>query len=42
MIFSAYKDRFQIFLGIALILLLFDLLLLQRKTKWNSKINLYK
>ena len=42
MIFTAYKDRFQIFLGIALILLLFDLLLLQRKTKWNSKINLYK
>ena len=42
MVFTDYKDRFQIFLAISLILLLFDLLLLQRKTKWNSKINLYK
>jgi Ca-activated chloride channel family protein len=42
MVFTDYKDRFQIFLAISLVLLLFDLLLLQRKTKWNSKINLYK
>ena len=42
MIITDYKDRFQIFLAISLFLLLFDLLLLQRKTRWNSSINLYK
>ena len=42
MIITDYKDRLQIFLTISLFLLLFDLLLLQRKTRWNSNINLYK
>ena len=35
MIFTDYKDRFQLFLSIALLLLFFDLILLNRKNKWN-------
>ena len=35
MIFTDYKDRFQLFLSIALLLLFFDLILLSRKNKWN-------
>tara|TARA_E500000331_G_C17270715_1_gene719134 strand:+ start:3002 stop:4015 length:1014 start_codon:yes stop_codon:yes gene_type:complete len=35
MIFTDYKDRFQLFLSIALLLLFFELVLLNRKNKWN-------
>jgi Ca-activated chloride channel family protein len=35
MVFTDYKDRFQLFLSIALLLLFFDLILLSRKNKWN-------
>jgi len=40
MIFTEYKDRFQLFIGLALILLITDLMLLGRKNKWNNRINL--
>ena len=42
MIFTEYKDRFQLFIGFALLLLLTDLILLNRKNKWSNRINLYK
>ena len=35
MVFTDYKDRFQLFLSIALLLLFFDLILLSRKNKWQ-------
>ena len=40
-IFSDYEDRFQYFVGIALFLLILDLLILNRKSKYFSKINLF-
>ena len=42
MVFTQYKDRFQIFLFISLLFLIFDLIFLERKNKWNKKINFYK
>ena len=36
MIFTDYKDRFQLFLSIALFLLIFDLVLLSRKNNWKN------
>ncbi len=42
MVFTEYKDRFQLFIGLALILLITDLILLGRKNKWSNRINLYK
>jgi Ca-activated chloride channel family protein len=42
MIFTDYKDRFQIFIGMSLFLLILNIFLLQRKTSWNTNINLYK
>ena len=42
MIFTEYKDRFQLFISFALLLLLTDLILLNRKNKWSNRINLYK
>ena len=41
-IFTDYKDRFQIFIGLAIALLLLDLLILERKNKWSAKINLFE
>lgn len=41
MVFTEYKDRFQLFLGIALLLLIIDLVLLGRKNKWSNRINFY-
>ena len=35
MVFTDYKDRFQLFLSIAFLLLFFDLILLSRKNKWK-------
>ncbi len=42
MVFTEYKDRFQLFLGIALFFLFIDLILLGRKNKWSNRINFYK
>ena len=42
MVFTEYKDRFQLFIGLALLLLLTDLILLGRKNKWSNRINFYK
>ena len=42
MVFTEYKDRFQLFIGLALLLLLIDLILLGRKNKWSNRINFYK
>ena len=42
MIFTEYKDRFQLFIGIAFLLLVLDLILLPRKNKWSNRINFYK
>lgn len=41
-VFTDYKDRFQIFIGFALFLLILDLFILERKNKWSSKINLFE
>lgn len=40
--FSDYEDRFQYFLAIALILLIIEFMLLDRKLKWISKLNLIR
>ena len=42
MVFTEYKDRFQLFIGAALFLLMLDLILLVRKNKWSNRINFYK
>ena len=42
MVFTEYKDRFQLFISFALLLLLADLILLNRKNKWSNRINFYK
>ncbi len=39
--FTDFKDRFQWFLGLALLLLVLDMLLLERKTAWIKKLNLF-
>ncbi|MDZ7613007.1 MAG: hypothetical protein U5K51_04340 [Flavobacteriaceae bacterium] len=39
--FSDYKDQFQWFVGIALILLILDSFLLDKRTKWIQKLNLF-
>ena len=39
--FTDFKDQFQWFLGGALFLLIFDVLLLERKTAWLKKLNLF-
>ena len=36
-----FKDQFQIFLGLGLFLLLLDIFLLERKTEWLKKLNLF-
>ena len=38
---AQYKDRFQIFLGLALIFLFLELLLLERQTSWLKRLNLF-
>ena len=42
MVFTEYKDRFQLFIGLALLLLIIDLILLGKKNKWSNRINFYK
>ena len=39
--FTDFKDQFQWFLAGALLLLMFDVLLLERKTNWLKKLNLF-
>ena len=39
--FSDYEDQFQWFVGIGLFLLLLDVLMLEKKTKWIQKLNLF-
>ncbi|MDP5107006.1 MAG: VWA domain-containing protein [Polaribacter sp.] len=39
--FSDYKDQFQWFLGISLLVLLLDIFLFDKKTKWLRKIDLF-
>jgi len=39
--FSDYEDRFQYFIAISLILLIIELLIFERKSKWLSKINIF-
>lgn len=39
--FTDFKDQFQWFLGGALFLLILDVLLLERKTSWLQKLNLF-
>ena len=38
---AQYKDRFQIFVGLALIFLFLELLLLERQTSWLKRLNLF-
>ena len=39
--FSDYKDQFQWFIGIGLLFLILDVFLLNKKTKWVQKMNLF-
>ena len=39
--FADFKDQFQWFLGAALLLLILDVFLLERKTSWVRKLNLF-
>jgi Ca-activated chloride channel family protein len=39
--FAEYKDQFQWFIGGALLLLFLDIFILDRKTKWLKKLNLF-
>jgi len=39
--FSDYKDQFQWFIGLGLLFLIFDTFLLEKKTKWIQKLNLF-
>ena len=39
--FSDYKDQFQWFIGFGLLLIILDVLLLEKKTKWVQKLNLF-
>tara|TARA_R110002072_G_scaffold3867_4_gene27647 strand:- start:2997 stop:4040 length:1044 start_codon:yes stop_codon:yes gene_type:complete len=41
-VFSDYRDQFQWFLGLALILLVVDIFILERKTQWFKKLNLFE
>jgi len=39
--FSDYKDQFQWFIGFGILFLIIDVLLLEKKTKWIQKLNLF-
>jgi Ca-activated chloride channel family protein len=39
--FSDYKDQFQWFIGFGLLFLLFDSFLLEKKTNWVQKLDLF-
>ena len=40
--YADYKDQFQWFLGLGLLFLLFDVFLLEKKTDWIKKLNLFR
>lgn len=39
--YSEYEDRFQIFLGIALVFLLLEWIVAERRSRWREKFNLF-
>lgn len=39
--FADYKDQFQWFIGFALLFIVFDTLMFEKKTKWIQKLNLF-
>jgi Ca-activated chloride channel family protein len=39
--FADFKDQFQWFLGLGIFFLLLDIFLLERKTAWLKKLNLF-
>jgi len=39
--FADFEDQFQWFLGFAILLLFLDIFLLERKTAWLKKLNLF-
>ena len=39
--FISFKDQFQWFLGLGLLLLLIDSIVYNKKTKWIEKLNLF-
>jgi Ca-activated chloride channel family protein len=39
--FADYQSQFQWFLGLAILLILLDVFLLERKTRWIKKLNLF-
>ena len=39
--FAEYKDQFQWFLGTGLLFLFLDVFILDKKTKWLKKLNLF-
>jgi Ca-activated chloride channel family protein len=41
-VFTDYKDRFQWFIGLTIILLIIEIMIKGRKNKWSSKINLFE
>jgi Ca-activated chloride channel homolog len=41
-IYAEYESQFQWPIGLALLLLLFEMLILERKTKWSEKFHLFK
>ena len=41
-VFTDYKDRFQWFIGISIILLIFEILISNTKNKWRRKIKLFE
>ena len=41
-VFTDYKDRFQWLLGFSILLLLIEVILLERKNKWSNKIQLFE
>ena len=40
-VFADYEDQFQWFLGLALLLLVLDALILERKTQWFKRLGLF-
>lgn len=40
-VFSDYEDRFQYFLGLALLILFLDIFLSDKKSKWSGKVNIF-
>ncbi len=41
-VFSDYEDRFQYLIGIALFLLIFELFITDKKSKWSGKFNIFE